>query len=395
MISFVTHPYHRGGVTAWTIDAVNYLVREGQELQFIGVQPRRQFISGSHRPLIADLLEDKKIKDGLPLEGIVYELGTPNYRAWVLAKEILRKAPLGSTLIPSDDEACWLACAMLADRYRFLGVVHSDDPVHYQIFDWFYPYLSGIVTISNRIARNLPAVGLPVLVAPCGIVLPPSSERERQRYKLVYVGRLEEQQKRISDLIPIIALVRRSIPNIQLEIWGHGDAEVALKADIQAYGMGNSVVLKGWGARELILDALAEATMLVQVSNFEGMSIAVMEAMAMGCMVVSSEVSGVEDYARTEVGRDLIRLYPIGDRDAAAKAIIEALTVYDLGMAPKARAFAEKHFSIATCMQTYSAFADNLTIPDGIQPIATPSVFDRSFSRILACLRYLKYKLGL
>lgn len=396
VISFVTHPYHRGGVTAWTIDAVNYLAGAGREVRLIGVQPRRPFISGRHRPLIADLIEDGKLRQRLPLVGIAYELGTPSFRAWVLAQEILRKVPPGSVLIPSDDEACWMACAMVADRYRFLGVVHSDDSVHYNIYGRFQAYLSGVVAISNRICHKLPGISRPGLTAPCGIVLPslPAGKR-RQHQKIVFVGRLEETQKRVSDLIPIIALVRESIPDIRLEVWGHGGAEAGLRATIRAQHLEDAVVLKGWGARELILDGLAEATVLLQTSNFEGMSIAVMEAMSMGCMVVSSEVSGVEDYARTEAGRELIRLYPIGDIEAAAKAIQESLAAFDAGTPGKARTFAEQHFSIAACMEAYMAFADGLPAPEGILPMGMPGVFERGYSWILAHLRYVKYKLGL
>lgn len=393
-ICFVTHPYHRGGVTSWTVDAVNYLAGAGREVQLIGVQPRLPFISGRNRPLIADLIEDQRLRQGLPMVDIAYELGMSSFRAWVLAQEILTKVPTGSVLIPSDDEACWMACAMVADKYKFIGVYHSDNPQNYATYNKYHGYLVGIVGVSTRIVKKLREITLLKTVIPCGIVIPQIGESKVKKNRIVWVGRMENAVKRVGDLIGIACFLKEHNADFMIEVWGHGDYSQQIAKQIQEFQLEDVIILKGWGSRDRIIESMAESKVLLQTSNFEGMSIAVMEALAMGCMVVSSEVSGVEDYARMEEGQELIRLFPTGDLQSAKDAIIAAIASYDDQTANKARAFAEKHFSIATCLEAYTAFSDGLPASEGIMPMVMPGIFERGYSWILSHLRYAKYKMG-
>ena len=190
-------------------------------------------------------------------------------------------------------------------------------------------------------------------------------------------------------------MLKRQVPDFILEIWGHGDYTEKLSQEIRQLGLEKNNILKGWGDRGQILAALSTSKVLLQTSDFEGMSVAVMEALAMGCSVVSSEVSGVEDYSKIEGAQDLIRLYPISQTEQAAGLLAQALNAHDEAIARKARSFAEEHFDIAVCMDKYQALAQMLTLNPERRPLPQPGRLHRVFSRGLALARFIKYQAGL
>lgn len=394
-ICFITHPYHRGGVTSWSIDALNYLTGKNESTYLISVKPKYPFISGKLRPLITDFILDSRLKQHLPLVGMEYELGTNRFRAYILAQDILRKVPKGSLLIPSDDEACWMACAMVADIYKLIGIYHSDNPENYETYEKFHPFLTGIVTVSNRIKNRLNAISISKKTIPCGIVMPEFRPLLKRKNKLLWIGRMESRVKRVSDLTLIAQLLKSENIEFEIEVWGHGEYINEFLKKIEEKNLNKMISFKGWGDRKEILKSLNESKVLLQTSNFEGMSIAVMEALSMGCMVVSSKVSGVEDYARKETGKNLIGLFPVGDIEKARDRIIWAFQQYNGDTPAQARAFAEKYFDIKVCMDSYLDFAESLPVQEGIRPMPMPGVIARISSAVLANLRYWKYKIGL
>jgi glycosyltransferase involved in cell wall biosynthesis len=388
-MTFVTHPYHRGGVTSWIIDMLNYAELNHLACDLVTVIPKKQFISGKLRPTIVELVN--KDYAYLPKVGYAYELGSVAYRANVLYKAICKQVPQYSVLIPSDDEACWMACAMAADNYPMIAVLHGDDETYYSLFTKYKQYLSGVVTVSDRIGKNINSDTLPVSTIPCGVSLELSGDSKKRENKLVFCGRLEERQKRVSDLIPIFRKVKDEIPDASLRIWGHGDYSEKLLKEVEENHLQNSVELNGWGVKQAILNELSNSKLLLQTSNFEGMSIAVMEALAMGCSVVSSEVSGVEDYVNRADTAGILSLYPIGDVALAAELCVKSMHEHTTETSEKGTAFFENRFSIKACYAAYEKLASEIELKK-IESFPALSWLGIAYSKGLATLRMLKYQ---
>ena len=389
MITLVTHPYHRGGVTSWIIDMLNYAERNQLACDLVTVIPKKPFISGNLRPTIVNLVN--KDYSHLPQVGYAYELGSLQYRAQVLYKEICKHVPQNNVLIPSDDEACWMACAMAANKYPMIAVLHGDDETYYSLFNKYKQYMAGVVTVSDRIGKNINSGTLPIKTIPCGVSLELPGDSNNRENKIVFCGRLEERSKRVSNLIPIFRKVKDEIPDACLSIWGHGDYFEKLQKEVQENYLQNSVKLNGWGEKQTILNELSHSKLLVQTSNFEGMSIAVMEALAMGCSVVSSEVSGVEDYANLADTKDILSLYPIGDVDLAAELCVKIMHEHSTASSIRAVAFFEKRFSIKACYVAYEALANEMKFKK-IKPFTVLSGLSIAYSKGLSALRMLKYR---
>jgi hypothetical protein len=100
---------------------------------------------------------------------------------------------------------------------------------------------------------------------------------------------------------------------------------------------------------------MANADVLLLPSNFEGMPVAVMEALAAGCGVVATSVSGLEDYAAHPLTAHCYRTYPVGDVDGAVRAVGELLAADPELRSSSARALAESEFSIERCVARYAA----------------------------------------
>lgn len=152
--------------------------------------------------------------------------------------------------------------------------------------------------------------------------LPSRAERDAERESVlgehdgriaVSVGRLS-RQKGPDVLLGAWRLVERELPNARLFLVGEGPERAALEAAAPA-----SIVFVG--PTERVRRWLAAADVAVLASRWEGMSLAMLEAMACGRSVVTTDVAG----AREAVGAGAGEVVPVEDVSALARAITERL----------------------------------------------------------------------
>lgn len=175
------------------------------------------------------------------------------------------------------------------------------------------------------VAERFGAAGVHVLAphgVPAAASVTPSSLRTRGR--VVMLNRLAPG-KRIDHAVRAFARVLEEVPGAALDIYGDGPEHARLQALIDDLGVGARVVLRGpTDAGDRVL---ADAFALLSTSAFEGQGLAIVEALAAGCPVVS--------YDAPYGPRDLLSrgggvLVADGDVDALADAIVRVLTDVDL-----------------------------------------------------------------
>ncbi|GAB1444906.1 hypothetical protein MASR2M41_05490 [Flammeovirgaceae bacterium] len=401
-VCLLSHPYHRGGVTRWMADAFSSWNSEDVNAALITVKPIRKFISSGDRPLLLDLLNEK-------FNNLVYtsdvsfrfELGSIAFRASIYRKTILEHVPPGTPIIPSDDEACWLAASSVAKRNPFYPVIHSHgDNEYYRLLKVYQNSISGIIAVSKkvreRICQEIHLFPLDrILVNPCGLFVQDFKTHSYQRSDtVVWIGRMEEKSKRVSDIPKILEILRHSPRHINFLIIGDGEKFAYLKKFIDGFKVENlSVELLGWLNNVQIKEILRTSKVLIQTSNYEGMSLTVMEALSSGCSAVSSRVSGVEDFEQVKESENILFLYEIGDVINAAGFITNALNSHNLRTAKESEKFAAKYFDIAYRNVLLMQFFDRLSKKNAEMSEISIPYYKILMSTFLASLRLLKFKM--
>lgn len=134
--------------------------------------------------------------------------------------------------------------------------------------------------------------------------------------EVIAVGRLDDQ-KGFSYLINAFANVVKNHPNWTLRIIGEGGARPKLEQQIQDLGLQNSVTLPGHSTN--VIKDISSSKIFVMSSLYEGMPNALMEAMAIGMPVISTDCNfGPRDLVDPNKNGILI---PTHDSSALAEAI--------------------------------------------------------------------------
>jgi glycosyltransferase involved in cell wall biosynthesis len=132
------------------------------------------------------------------------------------------------------------------------------------------------------------------------------------------VGNLTPQKDH-AGLLMAVGRVRQRFPDVTLLVIGTGPLDASLRAIVRDHGLENNV--RFLGARTDVAELLPAFDLFVLASRFEGLPIALLEAMASDVACVATRVGGVPE--AIEEGRDG-RLVPPGDPVALASEI-EAL----------------------------------------------------------------------
>jgi glycosyltransferase involved in cell wall biosynthesis len=184
------------------------------------------------------------------------------------------------------------------------------------------------VICTNRLACQLvedEAGVLPerVLYAPYGVSIPtitpeknPSGDRP---LRIAWVGRLEEQQKRISDIPRIFLELDRLGLRYEMWIVGSGPDEASLRSACQDWVIKGKVVFRGQLPHADISEKIYQnSDVFLLTSSWETGPIVAWEAMAHGVPVVSSRDKGSVEEAALVHGSNCF-MFDIGNMRDAAK----------------------------------------------------------------------------
>lgn len=118
--------------------------------------------------------------------------------------------------------------------------------------------------------------------------------REKSDYGQVVAtaGRLSDQKNQ-KMLVAAMELVRREYPDATCRIYGAGELQEALQAQIDTLGLHEAVTLEGKVSD--IHERLAQCDLFVMTSDFEGLSNALIEAMMVGLPCISTDYPGADE----------------------------------------------------------------------------------------------------
>jgi glycosyltransferase involved in cell wall biosynthesis len=199
--------------------------------------------------------------------------------------------------------------------------------------DWFiFPMADQILAVSQEIKeivhQKFRVKNSKIMVLKNGIVfddslsIPVNLEKEfsisNNTLKILAVGRLS-YQKAMEVIVKAAAeLVKHGLRNLLVMIVGEGEERIRLKNLIRDLDVENNVKLLG--IRHDVIELMRASDMFLMPSRYEGLSIAMIEAMACGLPIIASDAPGLKTYI-THGENGL--LFPIEDHKAMAKCILQ------------------------------------------------------------------------
>jgi glycosyltransferase involved in cell wall biosynthesis len=167
----------------------------------------------------------------------------------------------------------------------------------------------------------------------------------------ISVARLSKE-KDFPTLLRAAALVHAQVPEFRLRIVGGGPEMPRLEAVRDELGLGAVVELLG--ERRDVPELLKTAGFFVSSSLTEGVSLTLLEAMAVGLPILATNVGGNPEVVEPGVTGELV---PAGDPQPIAEGMLRMLSQRSLWpvMAEAARRRVETHFDIRQMVAGYEA----------------------------------------
>jgi len=192
--------------------------------------------------------------------------------------------------------------------------------------------------------------GILVRSIPCGVPIPEDvAKKPNGRLRLAYVGRLAEEAKRISEVTRALCRAVREVPGTEALIYGDGPDRPAVEQILRKEGDGLPVRLVGPVENDQIPEHLLKCHALVQLSDWEGLPVSVMEGMVCGVVPIGLR------HARggaPELVEDGVTGLLVGDRGdafvAAVRRLREDPALWEQ-LARSARGRAEAEYSVEMC----------------------------------------------
>jgi glycosyltransferase involved in cell wall biosynthesis len=280
------------GVDIFSANLVRGLLARGREASILMTCP--DDTTSDPLPLPSDV----------PVETLSVSRKMPWRERWKLLAQYLESNAPG-IYIPNYDWRNSCISPTLSNKVGIVGIVHSDDPVHYEHATRLGKYWNAIVAVSRTIADRVieldPTLAPRLVTIPYGVHVPESWQERSpsSALRIVYAGRLDQQQKRVRDL-PIIfgALMERGIP-AELTIVGGGAEEGHLKSACSRWIATGQVRFPGTLANHEVLEVFQRSDVVLLTSEFEGLPVTMLEAMAHGCVPVVTDIpSGIPELVR-------------------------------------------------------------------------------------------------
>lgn len=362
-----------GGPVTWLMRLLPFLKNNGIELSCLLL-----FHKGNDGPLLHSLTSS-----GIKCRTSPFLDYTEDNIQWILSclQEDSPDIFVPNLVVPGYYAAAWAKKAGIFT----LGVSHSDDPFYHAIQKEFidgpeFFRLNGMVCVSRELEQQIRSSPFCNSVSlrriPYGVDLPSAScIREGSTLRVVYIGRLAEEQKRISELVRAFCRMCKAVTNVEAVIVGDGPDRQHVQDILAQEGCGLHVRLLGALPPNEVQSFLLSCHVVVLLSDYEGLPISLLEAMACGVVPVCLSMrSGI-----SELIQDGVTGLIVHDRNEDFIRSIEILQ-NDIGwwqlLSENAKTFIGRNFSIESSHQDWLDFLRSL-------PLSTRTTFLRPNTLLL------------
>ncbi|PGW34037.1 glycosyl transferase [Bacillus cereus] len=144
-------------------------------------------------------------------------------------------------------------------------------------------------------------------------------------HNILFMGRVGTR-KGIYDLVDIMPYLIKEFPNVKLHIAGDGDLST-LKRKIEDLNINNSIFIHGWINYNQKVQLLEHSSVFILPSYNEGLPVSILEAMAAGLPVISTNIGGIPEQIDNNSSGFIIKP---GDKEGLVKCITILLADKDI-----------------------------------------------------------------
>ena len=238
--------------------------------------------------------------------------------------------------------------------------------------------LNALVCVNNYLLDQIKAVnskGYISRMIPSGVPIPilTNDKIKYNELKIVYSGRIIQEQKRINDLLSSFISIARIMNNVSLTLIGTGEAYYVkrLKAKVIEAGMSNRIRFVGRLLEDDYKNELMKHHIIVLLSDYEGIPGAVMDGMSCGLVPIVLNVNGIDELVKHRENGLIIQ----NREKAFQEAIRELLENIDLykRLSNNARNTIRNNFSLEkTVLQWHELFKEVISTSDIKKPMIMP-----------------------
>ncbi|MBR4156199.1 MAG: glycosyltransferase [Bacteroidales bacterium] len=150
------------------------------------------------------------------------------------------------------------------------------------------------------------------------------SERNNNPRKIIHISCFEDKSKNISGLLESLKIIEEKGIDFQCKLIGEGMDLELMKEKAKNLQLINKVSFTGLLQGQALADELSSGDFLVLSSNYENMPVVILEALASGLPVVSTNVGGIKEMVDETKG---ILVEP-RNQEALAEAMIKMIETH-------------------------------------------------------------------
>ncbi len=133
----------------------------------------------------------------------------------------------------------------------------------------------------------------------------PDESKRAKKFTILFAGRLV-MQKDPMTFLKAIKIAKGKISDLEVHIVGDGAMRKKMEDFVRQNGLENNVIFKNWLTKPEIIAEYQSASLTVMPSLAEGMSMALLEALACGQYVIATKVSNNEKLITAGINGDFI-----------------------------------------------------------------------------------------
>ena len=238
---------------------------------------------------------------------------------------------LPCTFVNNFAGCAFMAAVIVKKKYpnlvKIISVVHNDNRSLFDAHMMFAKYIDKVFCVSNQIRKHMQELydfaGERYYFKEQPIESEKHWLREENRtdvLRIGYAARLVRQQKRADLLVDFISYLEQEKVDYLFQIAGEGECTEMIASYINQNGLQNKVQLLGRLPKCEMNHFWKNQDVFVNVSEYEGTSLSMLEAMSFGCVPVVTDVSGAREFI--EVGENGY-ICKVGDLQGIANSVAE------------------------------------------------------------------------
>lgn len=213
----------------------------------------------------------------------------------------------------------WLLGKKIILHFHTPGMASSSPEDMWKV-KWMFQMADKVIVLSESWKRLIQdefnnSISVTVVENPAPII----SQDILKQKRIVFVGTLDDR-KGYKTLLEAFALMKES--SWSLDICGDGDMQNA-ELMVERLGISEKVVFHGWVNSKRRNEILNSAAIFCLPSYAEGLPMALLEAMAFRCVLITTPVGGIPNYLQH--GLNAIMIQP-GNVNELSNALEEATT---------------------------------------------------------------------